>query len=75
MNGKRSGRWKEYYPGTAILCRTEHWRNDLLNGVRTRYDKNGKIIETILFKDGEVKNQLVGNLPKDAIENSVKDIL
>ena len=28
-----------------------------------------------LFKDGEVKNQLVGNLPKDAIENSVKDIL
>ncbi len=55
VNGKRSGRWKEYYPGTAILCRTEHWRNDLLNGVRTRYDKKGKVIETILFKDGEVE--------------------
>ncbi len=52
-HGKRSGRWKEYYKGTDKLCRTEHWRDDKLNGVRTRYDREGKVIETILFKNGQ----------------------
>lgn len=50
--GKRTGQWKEYYKGTNILCRTEYWRNDKLNGIRTRYDRNGNIIEEIQFKDG-----------------------
>ncbi len=52
-HGKRSGRWKEYYKGTDKLCRTEHWRDDKLNGIRTRYDREGKVIETILFKNGQ----------------------
>jgi antitoxin component YwqK of YwqJK toxin-antitoxin module len=52
-HGKRTGQWKEYYKGTDILCRTEYWRNDKLNGIRTRYDRQGNIIETIQFKDGE----------------------
>ena len=52
-HGKRTGQWKEYYKGTDILCRTEYWRNDKLNGIRTRYDQQGNIIETIQFKDGE----------------------
>lgn len=52
-NGKRTGQWKEYYKGTDILCRTENWRNDQLNGIRTRYDRNGKVIETIQFKNGQ----------------------
>lgn len=52
-NGKRTGSWKEYYQGTNILCRTEHWRNDKLNGVRTRYDREGNVIERITFKDGD----------------------
>jgi len=52
-HGKRSGRWKEYYKGTDKLCRTEHWRDDKLNGVRTRYDREGRVIETILFKNGQ----------------------
>ncbi len=51
-NGKRSGQWEEYYQGTKLLCRTENWRNDKLNGIRKRFDKEGKIIEEILFKDG-----------------------
>ncbi len=50
--GKRTGQWKEYYQGTKLLCRTEHWREDKLNGVRTRYDRDGRIIEEILFRDG-----------------------
>ena len=52
-HGKRSGRWKEYYKGTDKLCRTEHWRDDKLNGIRTRYDREGKVMETILFKNGQ----------------------
>ncbi len=55
--GKRTGRWEEYYPGTDILQRTEHWRNDELNGVRTRYDRDGKIVEELLFANGEVKTK------------------
>ena len=51
-NGKRTGQWKEYYQGTDILCRTENWRDDELNGVRIRFDREGAIIEEILFKDG-----------------------
>lgn len=52
-HGKRSGRWKEYYKGTDKLCRTEHWRDDKLNGIRTRYDREGQVIETILFRNGQ----------------------
>jgi hypothetical protein len=50
--GKRTGQWKEYYQGTNKLCRTENWRNNLLNGVRKRFNKAGEIIEEILFKNG-----------------------
>ena len=51
-NGKRTGQWKEYYQGTNILCRTENWRDDKLNGMRIRFDREGVIIEEIMFKDG-----------------------
>jgi hypothetical protein len=52
-NGKRSGQWKEYYQGTDILCRTENWQNDKLNGIRRRFDREtGKTVEEILFKNG-----------------------
>lgn len=51
-NGNRTGQWKEYYQGTNQLCRTENWRNDKLNGVRKRFDREGVLIEEILFKDG-----------------------
>ena len=52
-NGKRSGRWLEYYRGTNRLCRTEYWDNDQLNGIRTRFDEAGNVIEHIRFKDGK----------------------
>ncbi|MFK7755853.1 MAG: toxin-antitoxin system YwqK family antitoxin [Flavobacteriales bacterium] len=52
--GKRTGRWEEYFPGTDLLQRTEHWRNDELNGVRTRYDREGNMVEELLFRDGNV---------------------
>lgn len=51
-NGKRTGQWFEYYPGTNLLCRTEYWDNDKLNGTRTRFDRDGKIIEEIQFSMG-----------------------
>lgn len=52
-NGQRTGQWKEYYQGTNKLCRTENWRNDKLNGLRRRFDRSGKLIEEIFFKDGK----------------------
>ncbi|HTF05602.1 MAG TPA: hypothetical protein VK826_16360 [Bacteroidia bacterium] len=52
-NGKRSGDWEEYYQGTKKICRTEQWRNDKLNGVRKRFDQLGRMIEEILFSQGE----------------------
>lgn len=51
--GERTGQWKEYYQGTTQLCRTENWRSDKLNGVRKRFDRTGKLIEEIVFEDGE----------------------
>jgi antitoxin component YwqK of YwqJK toxin-antitoxin module len=51
-HGKRTGQWKEYYPGTNLLCRTENWRGDKLNGIRKRFDREGKIIEEIMFSEG-----------------------
>jgi antitoxin component YwqK of YwqJK toxin-antitoxin module len=51
-NGKRTGQWEEYYQGTKQLCRTEHWRNNKLNGIRKRFDMEGNLIEELLFKDG-----------------------
>ncbi len=52
-NGNRSGQWQEYYQGTKILCRTEHWRNNKLNGLRKRFDRFGNLIEEIMFKNGK----------------------
>ncbi len=54
-NGKRTGLWKEYYQGTTLLCRTENWRDDKLNGIRKRYSKTGQLTEEILFKNGKAE--------------------
>lgn len=51
-NGLKTGQWKEYYQGTKKLCRTENWRNDKLNGLRKRFDRNGLLIEEIYFENG-----------------------
>lgn len=52
QHGKREGKWLEYYQGTNALCRTEHWKDDKLNGIRTRFNREGNVIEEILFQDG-----------------------
>lgn len=57
-NGKRTGQWKEYYQGTKHLCRTENWRNNKLNGVRKRFNREGVVIEEIMFVDGEAVTKI-----------------
>lgn len=57
-HGKRTGMWEEYYQGTRQLCRTEFWANDKLNGIRTRFDREGKVIEEIFFKDGNAVTKI-----------------
>jgi hypothetical protein len=65
-NGKKSGQWREYYQGTSQLCRTEIWRNDKLNGLRIRYDRQGKVIEEILFREGKVVTK-TNYTPEDSL--------
>lgn len=52
QDGKREGKWLEYYQGTNALCRTEHWKDDKLNGIRTRFNREGNVIEEIQFENG-----------------------
>ncbi len=52
LNGLKHGEWREYYKGSKQLCRTEIWKNDTLNGIRKRFNKNGRLIEEIQFKNG-----------------------
>ncbi|WP_300664223.1 hypothetical protein [Fluviicola sp.] len=52
QDGEREGKWLEYYQGTNALCRTEHWKDDRLNGIRTRFDRKGDVIEEIQFENG-----------------------
>lgn len=52
QGGEREGKWLEYYQGTDDLCRTEHWKDDKLNGIRTRFDRSGNVIEEIQFENG-----------------------
>ena len=66
-NNKRTGQWKEYYQGTDKLCRTENWRDDKLNGIRRRFNREGEIIEEILFKDGNAITKINYDL-----DNSLK---
>lgn len=57
-NGERTGQWKEYYQGTDKLCRTERWSNNKLNGTRTRWDRDGNVIEEILFTNGQAVSKI-----------------
>ena len=52
QDGEREGKWLEYYQGTNALCRTEHWKDDKLNGIRTRFNREGNVIEEIQFENG-----------------------
>lgn len=66
-NGNRTGKWAEYYQGTTLLCRTEHWKDDKLNGVRTRFDRDGKVIEEIYFNDGKAVTKINYELEQSLI--------
>ncbi len=63
-NGNRTGQWKEYYQGTKILCRTENWRNNKLNGLRKRFNRQGELIEIIDFKNGNAISKINYDLEK-----------
>tara|TARA_R110002096_G_scaffold434692_1_gene657389 strand:+ start:13368 stop:15128 length:1761 start_codon:yes stop_codon:yes gene_type:complete len=62
--GQRTGQWKEYYKGTKILCRTENWKNHKLHGLRKRFNRNGKLIEIIDFKNGLAVSKINFDLEK-----------
>ena len=76
-NGERTGKWEEYYQGTTQLCRTEHWKDDKLNGLRTRFDRNGNIIEKIYFEDGNAVTKInydLGYNPKTYVRTPIDSV-
>lgn len=73
-NGDRTGKWQEFYQGTTQLCRTEHWKDDALNGLRTRFDRQGNIIEKIYFEDGKAVTKInyeMGYNPKTYVRSPI----
>lgn len=74
INGERTGKWQEFYQGTTQLCRTEHWKDDQLNGLRTRFDRQGKVIEKIYFEDGKAITKInydMGYNPKTYVRRPI----
>lgn len=73
-NGERTGKWEEYYQGSNQRCRTEHWKDDKLNGLRTRFDRQGVVIEKIYFEDGEAVTKInydMGYHPKTYVRKPI----
>ena len=76
-HGERTGKWEEYYQGTTQLCRTEHWKDDKLNGLRTRFNREGKIIEKIYFEDGKAITKInydLGYNPKTYVRKPLDSV-
>ncbi len=73
-NDERTGEWQEYYQGTEQLCRTEHWKNDKLNGLRTRFNREGIVIEKIYFENGKAVTKInidLGYNPKTYVRKPI----
>lgn len=49
--GKKEGVWKSFYKNEKVKIE-ERYKNDLLNGYKKYYDKEGKLDSAILYIDG-----------------------
>jgi len=52
-SGSLEGESISYYPGTDRIRYRLNYKNDKLEGVGTVYNKNGDVIFSIIFKDGQ----------------------
>lgn len=50
--GKKDGQWIAFYPGGKIPAVISNYADGELNGVMRQYDRKGKLIQEVEFKDG-----------------------
>jgi len=55
--GKKSGVWKEFYSDSKVKTES-YYRNGLLEGYYKKYDLNGKLEVTFLYKEGVLIEEL-----------------
>jgi antitoxin component YwqK of YwqJK toxin-antitoxin module len=48
----REGQWKYYHKETKVIMTLENYKKGKLEGIRTVYYPNGKIVDEVLFKNG-----------------------
>ena len=52
LNGNKHGKWERYWKSTNTLLNKENYRNNMLEGKRLTYFKNGKINRIVNYKNG-----------------------
>ncbi|MES2798381.1 MAG: hypothetical protein V4638_00065 [Bacteroidota bacterium] len=52
VNGSKDGLWTAYYPGGKYAAVTSTYANGELNGTMKNYDRRGKLLQEIEYKDG-----------------------
>lgn len=52
VNKIREGQWKYFHKASKNLMTLENYKNGKLEGVRTVYYPNGKLVEEVLYKNG-----------------------
>ena len=50
--GKKDGQWIAFYPGGKIPAVISNYADGELNGVMRQYDRRGKLLQEVEFKDG-----------------------
>lgn len=54
-NGLKQGQWKSFQNDTTLLS-IQHYKNDILDGEKVKYDSLGQIIETTIYNNGTIIN-------------------
>lgn len=52
VNKLREGSWKYYHKASKSVMTLEHYKNGKLEGLKTVYYPNGKIVDEVVYKNG-----------------------
>lgn len=56
-DGLKDGEWREFYEGIKIKTESQ-FKNGVLNGYYKEYDKNGKLLLTLLYDNGRLVEEI-----------------
>lgn len=67
-NGEKVGLWQEFYEDYRIKIE-RYFKNDLLDGYYKAYDISGKLVQTLLYRDGvlveEVEEESISSIEQN----------